>query len=127
MAGDKIEKLMDVLRSLKENTAFLESAAIVNKEEGLIIASTCKSEIEEQNIAAITATICSNSQEMISHLKKGNLKQLLLDTEEGYVLLCVINEATLLTIFTEKESSLGLIFLNSKKSLKKIAEILQNY
>ncbi len=121
---DKIEKLMVPLRWLKENTSFLETVALVNSQEGLIIASTSKSETEEQDIAAISATVYTNSQKMVSYLKKNELRQILLQTEDGYIVVCIINETILLTILAKTEASLGLIFLNTKKVLKKIYEII---
>jgi len=117
----------DFTKTLKEIVSEhreIEGIAIVSI-EGLPIASYLPSGIDEVVISAITATMLSVGEKANLQLNKGFLRRVILEGDNGYIIVTSIDENTLLTVFTSKRMKIGLIFLAIQKAIEKIKPVME--
>ena len=118
-------KSMDVKfsKSLFLNIPGVKAAMIVST-EGLPIASMLPQGIDEERIAAMTATLCSLSEKAIIEMRKGDFDQFYIKGSEGYLLVMQAGQNAILAISTTKDVRLGLILLDCRRTCEKIAQLI---
>ena len=119
----KSEELNGALSNLQASSADVEACAVVS-EDGLIIASSLPQGFEESHIAAMSAAMMSMGSRTAMELKRGNLQQLFVKGENGYVIIMYAGPHAVLLSMTRKEAKLGLIFLDMSRAAEEVAEIL---
>lgn len=117
------EKLNETLGHLQSSSGDIEACAVVS-EDGLIIASSLPQSVEETHIAAMSAAMLSMGTRTAMELKRGELKRLFVEGENGYIILMHAGPHAVLMAITRKESKLGLIFLDLSRAAEKVREIL---
>ncbi len=119
----RIEKLNQVLEKLKNDTPDLEAAALIS-EDGLLIASALPSDVDEERVAGMSATMLSLGSRAANELGRGGLEQVLIRGDAGYAILLNASVGTLLLALTSENAKLGLIFLDMKRAVSEIKEVL---
>ncbi|MHA1819556.1 MAG: roadblock/LC7 domain-containing protein [Promethearchaeota archaeon] len=119
----KDDSLKDILKELMSSVSNINGAAIVSV-EGLPIESVLENDVDETRIAAMTAAILSLGERASQELDKGMLEQIYIRGEKGYILTMAAGQNAVLTLSTDKEIRLGLIFLECKRACEKIAKII---
>lgn len=119
----RIEELNGSLSELQSSSGDIEACAIVS-EDGLIIASLLPQGIEESRVAAMCAAMISMGERTSAELKRGNLEQLFIKGDEGYVITMHAGAHAVLVAMARKETKLGLIFLDLSRTAEKIKGIL---
>jgi len=118
------EDLTKTLKEIVSEHREIEGIAIVSI-EGLPITSYLPSGIDEVVISAITATMLSVGEKANLQLNKGFLRRVILEGDNGYIIVTSIDENTLLTVFTSKRMKIGLIFLAIQKAIEKIKPVME--
>jgi len=118
------EALKQTLKEILHKHREIEGLSIVSS-EGLPIVSLLPQEIDEIVISAITATLISVGEKANLQLNKGFLQRVILEGDNGYIIITSIDENTLLTAFTSKRVKLGLIFLALQEAVQKLKPIMQ--
>jgi predicted regulator of Ras-like GTPase activity (Roadblock/LC7/MglB family) len=121
MALSKREKLAQVLKDLEATTPDIEASAIVSV-DGLMIASALPRDVEEDRVAAMSAAMLSLGERTAGELARGELSEVYVKGEHGYVILMSAGENAVLTALARKDAKLGLVFLDMKRTAGEIKE-----
>lgn len=123
MSKSRTEQLVERLRDLQASSGDVEAAAIVSV-DGLSMASSLPADIEEDRVGAMSAAMLSLGERISSELGRGELEQVMVKGEHGYVILTAVGEEAVLTVLTRKDARLGLIFLDVNRTVEAIAAIV---
>jgi uncharacterized protein len=107
---------MERLRNLQASSGDVEAAAIVSV-DGLSMASMLPPDIEEDRVSAMSAAMLSLGDRISAELGRGDLEQVMVKGENGYVILTAVGEEAVLTVLARKDSKLGLIFLDVSRTI----------
>ena len=75
-------------------------------------------------VSAMSAAIQSVSERAVEELSRGILTRILIEGEEGNIILSKAGNNAILCTLTKPGASLGMVFLNIQSVSKKIAELL---
>ncbi|MCC6129936.1 MAG: roadblock/LC7 domain-containing protein [Acidobacteria bacterium] len=119
----RIDDLNHSLSELKASSGDIEACAVV-AEDGLMMASSLPQGVEEARVAAMAAAMLTMSTRTMRELKRGNLKQLFLSGDDGYVVIMQAGPHAVLIALARKEAKLGLLFFDMARSSETIAKVL---
>lgn len=123
MSKSRTEQLVQRLRDLQANIENVEAAAIVSV-DGLPLASSLPAGYEEDRVSAMSAAMLSLGERISSELGRGELKQVYVKGENGYVILNAIGEEAVLTVLARKEAKLGIIFLELGRNVQALEGLI---
>ena len=123
MSKSRTEQLVDRLRDLQASSGDVEAAAIVSV-DGLSMASSLPADIEEDRVSAMSAAMLSLGERISSELGRGELEQVMVKGEDGYVILTSVGEEAVLTVLARKDAKLGLIFLDVNRAVEALTGIV---
>ena len=124
IGGSKPQELQEILKDLESSIPEIEAAAIVSA-EGLPIASALPRDIDETRDAAMTAAMLSLGERAAAELRKGELEQVFVRGSQGYIISMAAGENAVLTVSATIDVKLGLIFLDMKRTAKRILSALE--
>ena len=108
----------------------IQGSAIVSI-QGLPIASALPrlrteygGETNDGIISAMSAAIISVSERAVSELVRGSFKRIMIEGDQGLIILSKAGKNAILCVLTVPNPSLGMIFLNITATSKKIARFL---
>ncbi len=113
--ASRTEQLMERLRELQYNSADVEAAAVVSV-DGLSMASSLPPGIEEARVRPMSAAMLSLGERIASELSRGELEQVNVRGDNGYVILTNLGEEAVLTVLARKDAKLGLILLDVSRA-----------
>ncbi len=87
--------------------------------DGIIIAADLESDLEDDTVGALSASILAGVKKAIKRLNYGALKQIMVEAEKGKIFLAECRLG-ILVVLTETEVNIGLIRLEMKAALKKV-------
>lgn len=119
----KTDELNKSLSKLLSTSGEIEGAAIVS-EDGLIIASALQQNIEEGRVAAMSSAMLSIGDRIVLELKRGNLEQIFVKGDAGFVIMMHAGPHAVLVVLAKKEAKLGLVFLDMSRTAEEIKNIL---
>ena len=119
----RIDTLNEILDQLQHSSGDVEASAIVSQ-DGLIIASSLPQSVEEMQVAAMSAAMLAMGTRIAQELNRGNLEQLFVKGDKGYVLAVNAGADAVLLALARKEAKLGLIFLDISRAATRVAEAL---
>ena len=123
MAKSRTEQLVERLRDLQASSGDVEAAAIVSV-DGLSMASSLPANIEEDRVSALSAAMLSLGERISSELGRGELEQVMVKGENGYVILTAVGEEAVLTVLARKDAKLGLIFLDVTRTVGDLKQLV---
>lgn len=123
MSKSRTEQLVERLRDLQASSGDVEAAAIVSV-DGLSMASSLPADIEEDRVSAMSAAMLSLGERISSELGRGELEQVMVKGEKGYVILTAVGEEAVLTVLARKDAKLGLIFLDINRTVDALQQIV---
>lgn len=123
MSSDTVDEIQKVLKSMDDGTPGVEASAIVSV-QGLPIVSAMPKGVDDSVIAAMSAAILGVSERATRELARGKLQQILIQGDEGYVILKRAGEDALLAVMAKSDSNLGMIFIVMKGVAQKISLLL---
>ena len=119
----RIDDLNNALTELQSSSGDVEACAVVS-EDGLIIASLLPQGIEESRVAAMCAAMVSIGDRAVTELRRGQLEQLFVKGDNGYIIAMHSGPHAVLVAIARKDTKLGLIFLDLSRTAEKIRAIL---
>jgi predicted regulator of Ras-like GTPase activity (Roadblock/LC7/MglB family) len=123
LATEGNQKLIERLKELQTSSPDIEGAAIISV-DGLNIASALQEGIEEDRVSAMSASMLSLGERIAGELGRGDLDQVYIKGENGYVLLMAIGSSAVLTIMAKIETKLGIILLEMKRAAEELIDLL---
>lgn len=123
MNKSRTQMMVERLRELQSSSPDIEASAIVSV-DGLPIASSLPQDFEEDRVSAMSAAMLSLGERIASELGRGLLDQVYIRGEDGYVILMAVGEEAVLTVLAHQNAKLGLIFLDMRRAVEDITEIV---
>ncbi|OFC30342.1 roadblock/LC7 domain-containing protein [Acidithiobacillus caldus] len=117
------EMLKSILSDLNGSSADIEASAVIST-DGLTIASLLAANMDEDRVGAMAAAMLSLGDRTAAELARGELEQVMIKGDNGYVLLIHAGHDAVLTVIARKEAKFGLVFLDAKRAAAGIAELL---
>jgi len=123
MATSRNDRLTEALHNLQIGATEIEASAIVSV-DGLIIASALPAGSEEDRVSAMSAAMLSLGERIAIELGRGNLEQVYIKGDRGYVILMSVGEEAVLTALAYPNAKLGLVFLEMRRAVEALAGLL---
>lgn len=117
------EILGSILSELNGSSIDIEASAVIST-DGLMIASVLPQSLDEDRVGAMSAAMLSLGDRTAQELARGNLEQVLVKGEKGYVLMTYASNDAVITVLAKPKAKLGLIFLDVKRAAENIAKVL---
>ena len=111
------------LRDLQLSTSDIEASAVVSI-DGLSIASSLPSGVEDDRVSAMSAAMLSLGDRIAQEMGRGTLTQIYVKGEQGYVILSAIGEEAVLTVLAREDAKLGLVFFDMKRATEDLRALL---
>lgn len=112
-------ELRSVLRMLNGASPDIEASAVISG-DGLIIASVLENKADPDRFAAMCASLLALAARAAHEIQRGRLRLVLVDGEDGAVLLVHAGRNMVLAVAVRKGANLGMIFHESKKTAAKL-------
>lgn len=123
MAKSRTELMVDRLRDLQATTPEIEASAVVSV-DGLAMASSLPSNIEEDRVSAMSAAMLALGERIASELGRGSLDQVYVRGKDGLVILMSVGEEAVLTTLVREGARLGLILLDMRRTADDLARLV---
>lgn len=116
---DRIVK--SLLKRLNSVSKDIEASAVMSR-DGHSLASVLADGVDPDRIGAMCASILSLAERTSNDLKRGTLKQVLIEGDYGYILIVHIGAKAVLTIVSSPSANLGMVFIEAKKTADEIGD-----
>ena len=121
--GSRVEKIQDILRSLRSVSPDIVGSAIVST-DGFIVASLLPSEVDEELVSGMAAALLGVGERIATELMGGSMEQTYVRGRLGYVLLNAVGTDALLVVLTTPDAKLGLVFLDVRRRVSELVKII---
>ena len=122
-SANRIERIQDVLRSLRALSPDIVGSAMVST-DGFIIASLLPAEVDEELVSGMAAALLGVGECIAAELLGGGMEQTYVRGRQGYVILHAVGQEALLIVLTTPDAKLGLVFLDVKRRVQELHRIL---
>lgn len=123
MAKSRTDRMTERLRELQTSSTDVEASALVSV-DGLIMASALPPDVEEDRVSAMSAAMLSLGERIAMELGRGQLDQVYIRGDGGYVLLSDVGEEAVLTVLARKDAKLGMLFLDMKRAAADLSKMV---
>jgi uncharacterized protein len=123
MTKPRNELMIDRLRDMQTASPDIEASAVVSV-DGLIIASALPGDAEEDRVSAMSAAMLSLGERISGELGRGNLEQVYIRGDQGYVILTAVGDEAVLTALARQEAKLGLVFLEMRRAAEDLERLV---
>lgn len=111
--------MRSILLDLNKKSANIKASAIISK-DGLVMAAVLPTDMNEDNIGAISAALYSVGTRSVQEFAGGIVEQMMIQGSHGYILMTHAGKEVVLTVITKTHEELDHIFLELKSSAEKI-------
>lgn len=119
----RADMLTAILSELNGTSADIEASAVIST-DGLMMAALLPSSLDEDRVGAMSAAMLSLGDRTAKELARGNLEQVLIKGNKGYILMTGAGNEAVLTVLAKPNAKLGLIFLDVKRAAEGIAKLI---
>ncbi|MFB6198363.1 MAG: roadblock/LC7 domain-containing protein [Halobacteriaceae archaeon] len=120
--ASKEEKLQEPLGDL-DDIQGVKGAAVVRR-DGLLIVSNLPGGVDDDQLAAMTASTVGSGETASETLEIGSVESVTIEAEEGKLVSTGAGEEGILTVLTDPDVNMGLVQVEMKKAVKKIKRTL---
>lgn len=117
------EKIVTRLRDMQMAATDIIASAVISV-DGLAIASALPQDVEEDRVAAMSAAMLSLGERIATELGRGELNEVYIRGEYGFVLLTAVGSEAVLTALARQEAKLGLIFLEMRRATDDLVKLV---
>ena len=121
--GSRVEKIQDILRSLRSVSPDIVGSAMVST-DGFIIASLLPAEVDEELISGMAAALLGVGERIATELMGGSMEQTYVRGKLGYEILNAVGPDALLIVLTTPDAKLGLVFLDVRRRVAELVKII---
>jgi predicted regulator of Ras-like GTPase activity (Roadblock/LC7/MglB family) len=112
------------MRQLQNSALDVEASAVVSV-DGLIMASALPEAVEEDRVSAMSAAMLSLGERISKELGRGDLNEVYVHGNEGYILLMAAGKDAVLTLLARERAKLGLVLLEMRRAADDIRELIE--
>ncbi|HUH07811.1 MAG TPA: roadblock/LC7 domain-containing protein [Egibacteraceae bacterium] len=124
MSETKAERLAAALNEFIRSSPDVEAAAVVSF-DGLAMASALPPEIDEDRLGAMSAALLSLGEQAASGLGVGELNQIFVEGEHGFVFLMSARDQAVLAAVTARAAKIGFMLYEMRRAADVIGEVLE--
>lgn len=111
-----------VLKRLNATSSDIQASAVMTR-DGHTLASVLEASVNSVRLGAMCATLLSLGERASQELSRGNLKQILIQGEEGYVLLMRVGEKAVLAVVSRPSANLGMMLVEARRTASEIVAL----
>lgn len=115
--------LNSILSDLNGSSADIEASAVISI-DGLMMAALLPATMDEDRVGAMSAAMLSLGDRTAQELARGELEQVLIKGDKGYVLMTHAGNEAVVSVVAKSTAKLGLIFLDVKRSAEAISKVI---
>ena len=119
----KADQLAAALDDFLAVSPEVEAAAVVSA-DGLPMASALPPHVDEDRLAAMGAALLTLGERAASGLGKGDLAQVFVEADQGYVVLMAAGSHAVLVAVTSHSAKVGLVLFEMRRSARRVAEVM---
>ena len=123
MNDTKAEKLASALHDFIRSSPDLQAAAVVSF-DGLAMASALPSDMDEDRLGAMSAALLSLGEQAAKGLGRGDMRQLFVEGENGFVFLMSARDQAVLAAVADHSAKIGLMLFEMRRAADTIGELL---
>ena len=123
MSAKNKDTIKKILEDLKENNPDIESV-VLSGSDGIVIDAILPSDEDPLLMSALVASILMMSMKSVEKVKKGQLKRVLIEGDEGSILVIHTKSNSILGCVLKKKKKIGLAMIELKRAANKIDKIL---
>jgi len=115
--------LRAILRTLNASSPDIEASAAISS-DGLVIASVFGEGVDPDRFGAMCASLLALADRAAQEIARGALKQVLVEGENGTMLLVQAGAEVVLAVATARTLNLGMVFIEARKTAQKIQDVM---
>ena len=119
----RTEQIAKLLKTLSTTTPDIEAAAVIDN-DGLMIASVLRADVEDDRVTAMSAALLGMSERIVRELGRGSFSLVMLRGTEGSAILTRSGPESVLMVLATETAKLGLVFLDITRAAKEIGRLL---
>ncbi|GAB4489147.1 MAG: roadblock/LC7 domain-containing protein [Anaerolineales bacterium] len=123
MSKNRSQLMVERLRAMQAAASDIEASAIVSV-DGLIMASALQQGAEEDRVSAMSAAMLSLGERIAQELGRGQLEQVYIKGNNGFIVLISIGDEAVLTALARQEGKLGLVFLEMRRAAEDLVKLV---
>lgn len=117
-------KLETIIQNFVTSTSEVQGAALVSP-DGLPIASSLPTEMDEERVSAMSAAMLSLGERIGSELSRGILDRIFVEGNKGYGILTNCGEYAVLLVLATKAAKQGVLMLEIKRVIPELKAALE--
>ena len=99
----------------------IKGSAVIDK-EGSVYSSDLPPSVHEETFAIMCATVIGASNSANSELERGGTNKVIIDSNEGHIVIANTKNNLLLTVIVDKKREMGMIIDEVETAIKMINE-----
>ncbi|PWH12205.1 MAG: hypothetical protein DDG60_14275 [Anaerolineae bacterium] len=123
MSKNRSQLMVERLRAMQAAAPDIEASAVVSV-DGLIMASALQQGAEEDRVSAMSAAMLSLGERIAQELGRGQLEQVYIKGNNGFIVLISIGDEAVLTALARQEGKLGLVFLEMRRAAEDLVKLV---
>jgi uncharacterized protein len=122
--GSRADRLASALDEFVRTSPDVEAAAVVSF-DGLPMASALPEELEEDRLGAMSAALLSLGEQAALGLGRGELNQIFVEGEHGFVFLMSARDQAVLTAIATRTAKIGFMLFEMRRAADQIGAALE--
>lgn len=122
-AHPKASAARSILRELNASSPEIEASATMTT-DGYIIGAVLGADTDEDRFAAMCASLLALAERAADEIRRGQMKQLLIEGTQGLMLLVRAGEDKVLALAAKPTVNLGRVFLEARRCAARINEVI---
>ncbi|HVM13828.1 MAG TPA: roadblock/LC7 domain-containing protein [Egibacteraceae bacterium] len=123
MSDTTPERLAAELNDFMHAAPDVEAASVASR-EGVTLASALPEDTDIDGIGTLSAELLVLAEQAATHFDRGNVRQLFVEGDRGFVFLLAAGDQAVLTAVTARTASLGPVVHEMRRSADALAGIL---
>lgn len=123
MSDTKAHRLAAALDEFIRSSPDVEAAAVVSF-DGLPMASALPPEMEEDRLGAMSAALLSLGEQAAIGLGRGQLNQVFVEGEHGFVFLMSAKDEAVLAAVARRTAKIGFMLFEMRRAAARIGDLL---
>ncbi len=124
MNDTKAERLAATLNDFVRSSPDLQAAAVVSF-DGLAMASALPADMDEDRLGAMSAALLSLGEQAAKGLGRGDMRQLFVEGEHGFVFLMSARDQAVLAAVADHTAKIGLMLFEMRRAANAIGSLLE--
>jgi predicted regulator of Ras-like GTPase activity (Roadblock/LC7/MglB family) len=120
----KSDRIADVLSELLRESADIIGAAVVGTDGLVYSANVPNRDMDVDMVGAGAAAVLGLSKRSVQQFKRGNFTRVLIQGDDGNIIVVPLNDDTLLVTLTPGGVNLGMAFAEAKDAVAQLQDIL---